>query len=191
MPEYRRSIAPGSTFFFTVVMDRRRPILIQPDTLEYLRTAFREEMAHHPFEIDAIAILPDHLHCIWTLPTDDTRYSMRWSAIKGRLTSLFLAGGATETQRSSSRHKRGERGVWQRRFWEHVIRSDDDYERHMDYIHYNPVRHGHASCPHAWAHSSFAKWVSRGVYPADWMCSCQGKTPPPLDFADIENRAGE
>ena len=123
MPEYRRPFAPGATFFFTVVTNFRRPILTGSAALEFLRTAFREERAHHTFEIDAIVILPNHLHCLWVLPENDTRFSMRWSAIKGRFTELYLSGGGTETGRSESRRKRGERGVWQRRFWEHRIRD--------------------------------------------------------------------
>ena len=169
MPEYRRPFAPGATFFFTVVTNFRRPILTGSAALEFLRTAFREERAHHTFEIDAIVILPDHLHCLWVLPENDTRFSMRWSAIKGRFTALFLSAGGTETGRSESRRKRGERGIWQRRFWEHVIRDEVDYERHLDYIHYNPVKHDLARCPHEWSHSSFAKWVRQGAYDADWM----------------------
>ena len=191
MPEYRRPIAPGATFFFTVVTSHRRSILTSAAALGFLRTAFRDQIARHPFEIDAIVILPDHLHCLWTLPPDDTRYSMRWSAIKRRFTNLFLAGGGTEARRSASRCKRGERGVWQRRFWDHVIRDDDDFVRHMDYIHYNPVKHDLAPCPHAWPHSSFAKWVRRGAYAGDWMCLCGGRPANPPDFGDVEGRAGE
>ena len=191
MPEYRRPVAPGATFFFTVVTDLRRPILINPDALGFLRTAFREELAHHPFEMDAVVILPDHLHCLWTLPPDDTRYSMRWSAIKGRFTQLLLSGGGTETPRGDSRRKRAERGVWQRRFWDHVIRDEDDYGRYMDYIHYNPVKHGLVRCPHAWPHSSFIKWVSRRGYTADWLCACVATSVKTPDFGDVEGRAGE
>lgn len=191
MPEYRRLIAPGATIFFTVVTNFRRPILTGPAVLDFLRTSFREELAHHSFVIDAIVVLPDHLHCLWTLPTDDTRYSMRWSAIKGRFTDRFLAGGGAETQRSASRRKRGERGVWQRRFWDHVIRDDDDYGRHMDYIHFNPVKHGLVRCPHTWPHSSFAKWVRQAVYAADWVCLCDGRSVKPPDFGNIVGRAGE
>lgn len=191
MPEYRRPIAPGATFFFTVVTNMRRPILTTVAALEFLRAAFREEIAHHPFEINAIVVLPDHLHCLWNLPPDDTRYSMRWSAIKGRFTELLLADGSTETPRSDSRCKRGERGVWQRRFWDHAIRNDEDYKRHMDYIHYNPVKHGLAQCPHLWPHSSFAKWVRRSVYADNWMCRCACRSVESPDFGDVEDRAGE
>ena len=107
MPEYRRLTTPGATYFFTVVTNFRRPILAAPAALGFLRTAFREERNHHPFEIDAIVVLPDHLHCLWILPPDDTRYSMRWSAIKGRFTDLFLAAGGRETPLSTSRRQRG------------------------------------------------------------------------------------
>jgi len=191
MPEYRRPIAPGATFFFTLVTNFRQPILTGAKALGFLRTAFREERDHHPFVIDGIVVLPEHLHCIWTLPADDTRFSMRWSLIKGRFTGLFLANGGTETGRSASRRGRGERGVWQRRFWEHVIRDEDDYGRHMDYIHYNPVKHGLVCCPHGWPHSSFQKWVRQGAYAADWMCVCGGRPLKPPSFADLEGRTGE
>ncbi|GJM25837.1 MAG: hypothetical protein DHS20C16_22520 [Phycisphaerae bacterium] len=112
MPDYHRPIAHGATIFFTVVTNFRRPILAGESALSFLRQAFREEREHHPFEIDAIVVLPDHLHCIWTLPDDDARYSMRWSAIKGRFTELFMASGGLESARSPSRLKRGERGIW-------------------------------------------------------------------------------
>jgi putative transposase len=191
VPEYRRLFVPGATFFFTLVANFRRPILTTPASLDALRTAFADECRHHPFTTGAIVILPDHLHCIWTLPPCDTRFSMRWSAIKGRFSRLFLAGGGTESGRSASRRKRGERGVWQRRFWEHVIRDVADGDRHLDYIHYNPVKHGYVSCPHAWPHSSFQQWVERGVYPTDWMCRCDGREPSPPRFGNVEDRAGE
>jgi len=205
MPEYRRPIAPGATFFFTVVTNFRRPILTSPAASGLLRTAFRQEPAHHPFEIDAVVILPDHLHCLWTLPPDDTRYSMRWSAIKGRFTDLFLAGGGTETPRSASRRKAraarrlatpvpGPRG-WDRHpagqsraEWDRHLAGQP---RHMDYIHYNPVKHGLVRCPHAWPHSSLAKWVRQGTYAADWMCLCDGGRAKPPNFGDIEGRTGE
>lgn len=116
---------------------------------------------------------------------------MRWSAIKGRFTELFLSHGGVETGRSGSRRKRIERGVWQRRFWEHVIRDERDFDRHLDYIHFNPVKHGHATCPHAWAYSSFHRWVQTGIFPNDWMCVCQGKPIKLPDFTDFEDLTGE
>jgi putative transposase len=191
MPDYRRAVAPGATFFFTLVTHGRRPLLATTTAIGLLRAGFRRERTHHPFEIDAIVILPDHLHVIWTLPPGDMRFSMRWSAIKGEFTRLYLATGRIPADRSKSRMRRGEQAVWQRRFWEHVIRDDDDYGRHMDYVHYNPVKHGHVDCPHAWPASSFAKWVRAGVYPIDWMCLCRGRTSRPPDFSPIERFVAE
>ena len=191
-PSARRNSSEGC------VADRggRRDVRLQnrrvrPGRTFFLWAAFREERAHHTFEIDTIVILPDHLHCLCLLPENDTRYSMRWSAIKGRFTELYTSPGGAETGRSASRSKRGERGVWQRRFWEHVIRDEIDYERHMDYIHYNPVKHELVRCPHEWSHSSFAKWVRQGAYDDDWMCRCLGGEVKPPDFGDVEDRAGE
>lgn len=190
MPEYRRIECPGATIFFTVVSHRRRVILDGAQSVALLRQAFREEHEHHPFRIEAAVILPNHLHCIWTLPEGDSRFSMRWGKIKGRFTELFLAAGGSEGLRSASRVKRGERGVWQRRFWDHVIRDDDEYGAYLDYIHYNPVKHGLARCPHAWPYSSFSRWVRAGVYAPDWQCAC-GAVPRPPDFSAIDDRVGE
>lgn len=179
MPEYRRIDAPGATVFFTVVTDGRRPMFMTPAAIALLRWAFRQVRSAHPFEFDAVVILPDHLHAIWTLPAGDHDFSKRWSLIKRAFTQRFLAAGARESVRSTSRRRRGERSVWQRRFWDHVIRDDDDLDRHMNYIHYNPVKHGLSTCPHAWSHSSFAKWVQRGVYPQDWCCVCDNRVFKP------------
>ncbi len=191
MPEYRRLEAPGATVFFTVVTHWRRPILTSTAALGMLREAFSTVRGRHRFEIDAMVVLPDHVHSLWTLPAADDDFSQRWSLIKRGFTRRFLAAGGLEAARSRSRNVRGERGIWQRRFWDHVIRDDDDYGRHMDYIHYNPVKHGLVCCPHAWAHSSFHKWVRQGVYAADWMCVCAGRRPPAPDFGNLEDLAGE
>src|SRR5262245_49130139 len=164
MPEYRRIDAPGATVFFTVVAHRRRPILANDDAAALLRRCFAAVRRKHPFELDAIVVLPEHIHTIWTLPADDSSFSIRWSLFKRAFTDGFLEIGGPEADRSPSRQKRRERGVWQRRFWDHVIRDDDDLGRHLDYIHYNPIKHGHVQCPHAWPYSSFQRWVERGVY---------------------------
>lgn len=186
MPNYKRLDAPGASIFFTVVTHLRRPILTTPAALDGLRAAFRTEMQHHPFAIDAIVILPDHLHTIWTLPPGDSRFSVRWTKIKGDFTEAFLAGGGVEGPRSASRMKRGERGVWQRRFWDHVVRNEHEYAEFTDYIHWNPVKHEHAGCPHEWPHSSFHKWVRQGRYRADWMCGCKRAPPKPPTFDGIQ-----
>jgi putative transposase len=191
MPEYRRIDAPGATIFFTVVTHHRRSILADPTAVDLLRRAFRQAMHRSPFTIDAIVVLPDHLHAIWTLPAGDSKFATRWSAIKAGFTRAFLAAGGREAARSSSRRKRGEHGVWQRRFWDHVIRDDDDFGRHVDYIHYNPVKHGLVRCPHAWRHSSFHRHVRDGTYPADWLCACGGRALTTPDFGALDDRVGE
>jgi len=157
-------------------------ILTGNASLGHLRTAFREEIAHHSFENDAFVILPDHLHCLWIMPLDDTRYSMRWSAVKGRFTKLFLSGGGTETRRSDSRRKRSERGVWQARYWEHRIRDESDWLRHRDYIHLNPVKHGLASEPRDGQWTSFHRHVQLGWLDPNWPGAS------PVDLPDV---AGE
>jgi len=191
MPEYKRAFAAGGTFFFTVVTYGRRPILTSATAISHLREAFLREMHFHPFKVDAIVILPDHMHCIWTLPAGDARFSMRWSAIKGHFTRLYLSNGRKQLHCNSSRATRGEQAVWQRRFWEHVIRDDRDYQEHMDYIHYNPVRHGHAECPHGWPHSSFRRFVQRRIYAESWQCACRGQRPDKIGFDGIADRTGE
>ena len=190
MPEYRRIEAQGATVFFTVVTHRRRPFLANDDSARLLRRSFTAVKRKHPFELDAIVILPDHMHTIWTLPPHDPDFSIRWSLLK-RDTDSFLETGGQEADRPASRRKRRERGVWQRRFWDHVIRDEEDLGRHLDYIHYNPVKHRHVQCPHAWPYSSFHRWVERGIYASDWMCVCSGRSVRPPDFRNIERFARE
>lgn len=163
MPRYIRAFVPGGTFFFTVaLLERRRRLLTSH--IEALREAFASVRAERPFVIDAMVVLPDHLHCIWTLPPDDADFSSRWHAIKAR----FLRSIPKGERLSPRRTAKGERGIWQRRFWEHAIRDETDFERHADYIHYNPVKHGHARRAADWPYSSFARYVQRGVYSLDW-----------------------
>lgn len=191
MPDYQRPHAPGATLFFTVVTNLRRPILGSDIALECLHTALRDVRNRYPFRLDAFVILPDHLHCLWSLPENDTKFSMRWSAIKAGFTRQYLANDGDEPPRSESRRKRGERGIWQRRFWEHVVRDDTEFGHYLDYIHYNPVKHGLADCPHAWAQSSFAQWVRANEYASDWMCTCDRRTEKTLRFGGIEHLVGE
>jgi putative transposase len=138
--------------------------------------------------INAIVLLPDHLHTIWTLPPGDVDYSGRWNWIKHEFTRLWLEGIGTESKISESRRREGRRGVWQPRFWEHTIESDEDFERHFDYLHYNPVKHGLAASPGDWKWSSFHRWVRLGVYPRDWGRSTRIAD---LSFADIAHTVGE
>lgn len=132
--------------------------------MNLLRTAFRMVKTNHPFTINATVILPEHLHCVWTLPPGDSDYATRWSLIK---TSFSRALPNTERE-SESRKRRRERGIWQRRFWEHIIRDEEDYRRHVETIHWNPVKHGWVKRVVDWPHSSFHSFVRRGVYSIDW-----------------------
>jgi putative transposase len=153
----------GGTFFFTVTLpDRASETLVRH--IDVLRTVYRSVQQRRPFETVAICILPEHLHAIWSLPPDDSDFSIRWNLIKSGFSRKLPA----EASRSSSKMAKREKGVWQRRYWEHAIRDDLDLTRHVDYIHFNPVRHGLVSRVTDWPYSSFHRYVSRGVLPADW-----------------------
>jgi len=163
MTNYRRSNVAGASYFFTVnLADRSSALLVEQIAL--LRAAFKYAQARHPFAIDAIAVLPDHLHAIWILPAGDGDFAMRWRLIK----TTFSRGLPHGEPRSASREARGERGIWQRRYWEHLIRDDEDFARHADYIHINPVKHGHVKQAAEWPHSSFHRYVRAGILPLDW-----------------------
>jgi putative transposase len=155
MSNYRRNFAPGGTYFFTVNIEDRSLCLLT-ENIELLRAAFRYTQARRPFTTDAIVVLPDHLHAIWTLPDDDADFSTRWMLIK----SYFSRGLEPKEATSASRRRRRERGVWQRRFWERTIRDEADFASHVDYIHYNPVKHGHAPDQAAWPYSSYRRWAA-------------------------------
>jgi putative transposase len=179
MPEYRRAFEPGGTFFFTLVTQERYSILTGRLSIEILREAFAGVRQRHPFSLDAVVILPNHLHCLWRLPDDDPDFSTRWRLIKARFSHEYLRGGGAEKRPDPRRVRKGERGIWQHRFWEHLVRNEKEYEILCDYIHYNPVRHGYADCPHAWPYSSFSKFVQSKRYAADWNCRCvPGKILP-------------
>lgn len=170
MPNYRRAFVPGGTYFFTVaVADRRRAILTE--RIEALSHAFRLVRAWRPFAMPAFVVLPDHLHCIWSLPEGDVDFPARWNRIKGAFSRCVDDRG----YRSPSRISKRERAIWQRRYWEHLIRDERDLQNHIDYIHFNPVKHGWAQRPRDWPHSSFHRFVREGVLPADWAGS-----PDPL-----------
>ena len=168
MPRYRRLYLPGGTFFFTVVSFDRRPFLTSELARRCLRFAWKETRQKYPFELDALCLLPDHLHCLWTLPEGDVDYSTRWKAIKGGFTRSYLKAGGAEGSRNPSRRKKREAAVWQRRFWEHTIHHDEDLRRHYDYIHYNPVKHGLVSRPIDWPWSTFRRYVEMGWYHREW-----------------------
>ena len=163
MSRYVRAFVPGGTYFFTVnLLERQRRLLT--DHIDLLGRSIRQVRAERPFRIPAIVVLPDHLHCLWQLPDADADFSTRWRQIK----TLFSRGLEPVERRSQRRIEKSERGIWQRRFWEHLIRDERDFEHHFDYIHYNPVKHGHVVRVCDWPHSSFHRHVSTGVYPEGW-----------------------
>jgi len=163
---YRRSRAPGATYFFTVVTYRRRRLLCEPENVRILRSAFRAVKQRYPFSIDAFVLLPDHLHCLWTLPADDADYSTRWMLIKSHFTRRCAI--MQKLPPSKSLRNKRQQTIWQGRFWEHQIRGDQDFERHCDYIHYNPLKHSYVNRVADWPYSSFHSFVHRDIYPADW-----------------------
>jgi putative transposase len=174
MPNYHRWFVPGGTYAFTVVTCARAPVFRDRRARRLMGAAMRTVGQRFPFRIVAIVLLPDHLHCLWTLPRGDENFSVRWNQIKRRFSESWLKAGGAEIAPSPSRTGRGERGVWQRRFWEHVVRDEQDLERCCDYIHYNPVKHGYVARPWDWEWSSFRRFVRAGQYPADW-----GRSEPP------------
>ena len=167
MSEYRRAHIPGGAYFFTVKTFERRPVLTHEHYRVALREAITEVRGRLPFDSLAWVLLPDHIHTIWKLPEGDVDYSLRWSLIKQHVTRKY-AERTQEVLVSRSRQKRREGTIWQRRFWEHLIRDDRDFRRHIDYIHYNPVKHGHVSKVVDWPYSTFHRFVRNGVYSKDW-----------------------
>ncbi|MDJ0674578.1 MAG: transposase [Calothrix sp. MO_167.B42] len=164
--KYRRAKTPGATYFFTLVTHHRCRILCELENINLLREAFRYVMKKHPFKIDAIMILPDHLHCLWTLPENDADFSTRWRLIKSYFSRK--CEHYYQDQINLSRRKKKEKGIWQRRFWEHQIMDDRDFVNHVEYIHYNPVHHGLVNAPKDWQYSSFHRYVEAGVYDVLW-----------------------
>lgn len=165
MPDYRRTKEPGGTYFFTVVTFERQPILTTPEAREFLRSAWIDVQSRHPFETVAVCLLPDHLHTIWKLPEGDSNYPMRLKEIKRIFTHNYLRNGGTNGLRNISRLKRKEAAVWQRRFWEHTIYDENDLNAHIDYVHFNPVKHGLVKRVSDWPWSSFHRYVRSGIYP--------------------------
>ena len=155
---------PPTRYFFTVVTYDRQAILVEE--MERLQAALRRMKQRHPVSIEAMVVLPDHLHAIWRLPDGDTDYTSRWVVVK----RIFSTGFRT---RAGSPARKGEKGVWQRRFWEHPLRNESDWRLYLDYIHYDPVKHGYCADPGEWPYSSFGRLAASGLYPAGW-----GRTRP-------------
>ena len=163
MSRYRRSKIDGGVFFFTVALaDRSSDLLVRE--VDRLRRSYASVQKRLPFETIAICILPDHLHAIWALPQDDANFPLRWNLIKGG----FSRGLPTVVRPTASKLAKREKGIWQRRYWEHAIRDDADLERHVDYVHFNPVKHGYINRVCDWPYSSFSRYVERGVLPSAW-----------------------
>jgi putative transposase len=161
--QYRRADVAGGTYFFTVnLAERKNTLLI--DHFEKLRLALNKTKQQHPFLLDAMVILPEHLHAIWTLPKNDNDFAKRWMLIKSNFSRQL-----PKTERiNQSRKTKGERGIWQRRYWEHLIRDDLDYQRHVEYIHYNPVKHGYVDSPTDWKYSTIHQHIEQGRIEANW-----------------------
>jgi putative transposase len=188
MPNYRRYWVPGGTYFFTLATYQRRPIFAPPENVQRLREAVAAVRRELPFEFVAGVILPDHMHFLWTLPPSDHDYSKRIGKVKAGFTKSLPR--PTPPGLPISRQRHGESDVWQRRFWEHTVTDMDELEVFLNYIHFNPVKHGHARCPHLWPASSFSKWVASGLYASGWGCSCQ-RACQPMQFASVQDRTGE
>jgi putative transposase len=167
MSRYRRNRC-GQVFFFTVVTDRRQPILTTDLGRQALRESLRKVQEELAFTILSIVLLPDHLHTIWELPEGDADYSTRWGLLKSSFTKLWRRHGGATMPRSPSREKRGEQGVWQRRFFEHTCRNEQDLKRCTDYLHVNPLKHGLVKKVRDWPWSSFHRFVAEGQYSLDW-----------------------
>ena len=167
MSNYRRAKVKGGTYFFTVITHLRQPYFQHQQAREALREALHAIRIQHPFQIDAWVLLPDHLHCIWTLPEDDADFALRWSLIKRSVSKNCLAL-IDSNLLTPAQWKNNEFGFWQRRYWEHQIRNENDYARHVDYLHWNPVKHGYVDGVKEWPYSTFHRFVDDGVYSLDW-----------------------
>ena len=190
MPDFRRWFVPGGCYFFTVVVDGRRRLFDDQRAITLLGDVMRDCFAQWPVTVNAIVLLPDHLHTIWTMPTGDAAYPQRWGWLKKEFTKQWLADGGPDRLVSVARQRERRRGIWQPRYWEHTLEDEHDFERHFDYIHWNPVKHGYVRCPYEWQHSSFHRYVDRGVYDRRWGCFST-PPPPPFRFDDISDTTGE
>ena len=168
MSQYRRVWTPGGTYFFTLVTHNRQSFFQNSICRDALRKAITDIKQQYAFEIHGWVLLPEHMHCIWQLPDGDSDYGKRWSLIKAGFSRRMHASGFKPNVVNASQNKRHEAGFWQRRFWEHLIKDEDDYRTHMDYLHYNPVKHGYVCTVQDWPFSSFHRLVNDGTYPDGW-----------------------
>ena len=180
MTNYRRNYVAGGTYFFTVALANRQSTLLV-DEVEHLRRALQTVRQHQSFTLMAMVVLPEHLHCIWTLPTGDSDYAARWRKFKARFAMILPKDEA----RSLSRERKQGRGIWQRRYWEHTIRDERNFRQHVDYIHFKPVKHGLATAVSDRPHSTFSAYVQRGLYPLDWGGGSLSNGYPSSDGFDL------
>jgi putative transposase len=188
MPEYRRSNIPGGSVFLTIVTYEQEKLFLIPENIDNLREACSIIMREKLFTIDAAVILPEHIHFLWTLPPDDRDYSYRVGRMKVLFTRALRGANNLPDDVCESRRKHRESDVWQRRFYEHTIRDELDFQKHLDYLHFNPVKHGLAKCVHDWEYSSFHRGVRRGEYDVKWGCQCNGNifTPAVTSLMNLE-----
>jgi len=175
MPDYRRVFVEGGYYFFTVVTYQRRSLLTREISRSILKNVWLEIKSIHPFEDIAICLLPDHVHCVWKLPDNDSNYPVRWNGIKGLFTKRYKNSGEFSPEPSLSRLKKKEATIWQRRYWEHVIRNDEDLYSHIDYIHYNPVKHGFVKDAREWPYSTIHRYIRQGLLDPEWG-SCEPRS---------------
>lgn len=186
MPEYRRLWVAGGTYFLTIVTCGRR-LILQGEAVVWWRQALAAAAHEKPFKVQAGFVLPDHVHLIAQLPAGDADISSRIGRAKALFSRVVREAGKT-LPAGRSHERRRESGIWQRRFYDHLCRDERDHAIHMDYLHYNPVKHGYVRCPADWPHSSFHHWVRNGLYPEDWGCAAKSPVP---DFTDITTHVGE
>ena len=176
MPDYRRAWHPGGTYFFTVNLLQRQGNDLLTRHIDLLRATIKSVRHRHPFIIHGWVVLPEHLHCVIELPAGDADFATRWRLIKMEFSKALPC---TE-HISEVRTRRGERGIWQRRYWEHLIRDERDFQAHMNYVHINPLKHGLVKSVADWPYSTFHRMVAEEVYPPDWAGGCEGN----LSYAD-------
>ena len=168
MPRYVRVGNPCGSYFFTVITYGRRQLFSLKENINSLINGIKQIQYQYPFSLEALVLLPDHLHALWTLPEGDVDYGKRWGLIKARFSKEIQKGLPQEEVINPSRIKRGETTVWQRRFWEHAIRDEEDFQKHLDYIHYNPMKHGLVQRVKDWPYSTFHRFVKQGFYSDNW-----------------------
>jgi putative transposase len=183
MSQYHRARTEGGSYFFTIVTYRRRPLLIHPQSRKLLREIVEQVRQEYPFIIDAWVLLPDHMHCVWTLPSDDSDYSKRWGLIKAGFSKQVGELFKREEWMNKSKLKHRESTIWQRRFWEHQIRDQEDFNRHVDYVYWNPVKHGYVAHVADWHYSTFHRDVKAGIYAESW-CGEDASTFESTDFGE-------